>query len=321
MTMFTFGHIIPDRLPSAMRNDVLRTVTGGASGHPVAFLQGAFRKLDLIFYRRGQTQCVRPYRTPKQPDSLDQRTHRKWFRIAQQHWITISAIQREMWAGYANRNNRVFEYKDSYTNNGRHLLREVQLTRQQLGLELSHDAPTVRPIRSHLQVFQHPVAQANTFTFQVVHNVPNPSGMLLYVEISPATDRPTIKPHPKSYRPIKGKNPNSYVPLQESGAVYTITSARFSIPDGERYGMRLRVIDTEYISGNFKVEDFIREVEPVPPEKPASLLKIAETQGCETPMRMAVSLHKTGTAGTGDIPALSRPGLNRRSSVDYPLRS
>jgi hypothetical protein len=258
--MMKFGNIKPDLLPVELRKQVLRPVTGGASGCPVRQMWGNLKNKELIYYRRNNKVCIRRYKKPRQPDSSDQLLHRNWFRIAEKHWLKLTDIQRELWAGYANRNNGVFEYEGSYTNNGRYLMKEVQYNRLQLGLAFSYDAPTTRAYRSRLEVFQNPVGEDDTYSFQVMHNVPNPAGMLLQVEISPATKRPTIKPHPNSYRPIKGKSSASYVSLQESGAVYTVTDARFSVKNGESYGMRLRVIDTECISGDVAVQHFIREV-------------------------------------------------------------
>jgi hypothetical protein len=263
--MMRFGNIKPDIFADYAAHRMKSIATGGANGDPVRTLHGVNRKLGVINIHRNGKQLFRRYVKPEQPNSLDQQIHSRWFSKAEKHWLTIYDTYAESWALYAEQHQSILRYEDMRMNNGRHLLREIQLTRQQLGMEMSNAPPVKPPVRSKLEVFQNAVQEDNAFSFQVMHNIPNPAGMRLLVEITPATVRPTRKPHPRSYRPIRGKNAGSYVELQESGATYTVTGARYNIAHGERYGIRLRIIDTELISGDSITADFIHEVHN-PPE-------------------------------------------------------
>jgi hypothetical protein len=259
--MMRFGKIDPHSLSTKTMIGVGRLVTGEASGCSVRLMRGKLEETGLIYFGRNGKQCFRQYVKPRQPDSLDQQIHSLWFSRAERHWLTIFDEHAENWALYAERHQAILKYGDLRMNNGRHLMREV--------------AP---PVNSRLEVFQNPVQETDTFSFQVMHNIPNPAGMHLLVEISPATLRPTRKPHPKSYRPIRGKNAGSYVALQESDATYTVTGARFAVADGERYGMRLRIIDTEFISGDFVTADFVHEVQAGPAVPVAEIMHTTEAQ-------------------------------------------
>ncbi len=50
--------------------------------------------------------------------------------------------------------------------------------------------------------------------------------------------RLTRKPHENAFRWIGGNSLESFLPLQPSGALYTITSARYPVAAGQRYRLR-----------------------------------------------------------------------------------
>ena len=76
---------------------------------------------------------------------------------------------------------------------------------------------------------------------------------------------PGRKPRPAELRMIRHTGPDSFLPLQPTGrrravagALYTIPSARFAIPTGARYGLRITILTHDAVPGPPFTADLIR---------------------------------------------------------------
>ena len=64
--------------------------------------------------------------------------------------------------------------------------------------------------------------------------------MRLLIEMTPPTPTPQRKPRETDLRYYRGPFPESFLPLQPSGAQYVALGALFPVATGQRYGLRLR---------------------------------------------------------------------------------
>jgi hypothetical protein len=138
------------------------------------------------------------------------------------------------------------------------LFQRVQFLRQCLGWDLSADAPTIAPPPAVLTIMPQPCTTPRAFTFQITHNIPQPDGYLLRFDITDAMPSVGRTPRETELRMICHTGPDSFQPLQHSGAQYTIPNARFAIPPGSRYALGVTILTPEVVPGPPLLADLIR---------------------------------------------------------------
>ena len=68
-------------------------------------------------------------------------------------------------------------------------------------------------------------------------------------------------PRADQCRYVRGLSPDSFLPLAASGSTYTFTPAKYTVEDGRRYGVEVRIVRTaDGLQGPPIFGDFIKKV-------------------------------------------------------------
>lgn len=254
-------------------------------GHPIAALHGHIAGSPITYIVRNGQTFVQAYTKPRKRNTPDQRTARAFQVAAARHWGTLALGQLRDWQDYAEdlnelRRGGAHDAGRPARLSGNQVFVQVQFLRQCMGLGLCADAPTILPPPAALAVCSgtrkssgNPESTTNQnsgescyersqnpreFVFQVTHDVPRPEGYFLRFDITDAMPSVGRTPREKELRMICHTGPDSFLPLQTSGAVYTIANARFAIAAGQRYGVRVTIVTSEGVAGAALIADLIR---------------------------------------------------------------
>ena len=172
----------------------------------------------------------------------DQEKVREFLRLATRNWDMLSESQRDAWAAYA---GQYFPYGDSGRGGrvqGVAMYARSNITRQILGQGLLAEAPALAPPNPLTAIAPVVTDTPETFAFQLTHNHASVAGLAVLVRITPAMPTLGCTPQAAQARLIRGVDPASSAALPASGGTVTFANARYSVEDGQRYGVRAEVV-------------------------------------------------------------------------------
>ncbi|MBX7245934.1 MAG: hypothetical protein K1X53_10580 [Candidatus Sumerlaeaceae bacterium] len=219
-------------------------VVGGFAGRP--------KNSHLVMYVRGGEVLARAHVTPRNPNTTDQQASRGMQTAAARHWGTLTMAQFAAWDKYARRHFRGAKLT------GYLLFRQVQYMRLAMGLPLCANAPTSPPPPAPLKATVMAPTDPAQFDIQITHSQRRITDYRLRVDITPATPSRGRKPRATDFRMIRHVGPESFLPLQASKTIVTIPGARYRIPAGARFGLRLTILNPDGVPGPTLTLDLIR---------------------------------------------------------------
>ncbi len=235
---------------------------------PIASVSGRVGESDVVIVKRGNKCYARRYAAPKNPQSKDQVTVRKFLSTATKAWGTLTPRQREGWQQYAQQYSEVIagELLSAYN-----MFSKIQYYRQALGQALLLDPPTLPPPMAPTAIRLRPAASPDEFRFQVDHGIVERSQYVLGFEITPGMPSPGRKPRSIEFRMIRHVGPESFLALLPPAGTYIISGARFSVDHGQRFGVRARIVSCEGVPSRAIEGDFLKIIQwGLKPQKAAS---------------------------------------------------
>jgi hypothetical protein len=225
---------------------------------PITAVSGRVGDSDIVIVKRGNKCYARRYAPPRNPQSKDQVTVRRFLSNATKAWGTLSQAQREKWEAYAQRFSAMVSDEEISAYN---MFSKVQYYRQALGLALSFDPPSLPPPPSPNAILLRPAASPDEFRFQIVHQIVERKLYVVGFEITPAMPSPGRKPRSIEFRMIRHVGPESFFSLFPPSGVYIIRGARFAVDTGQRFGVRARIVSVEGVPGKPIEADFFKIVQ------------------------------------------------------------
>lgn len=224
--------------------------------HPVRGVRGRPRNGTFTFFRRNDRQFVRRYTPPSDPRTPNQIVMRERFLEAKNRWSgNLSVSDRNAWKHWANIHT---EPRAKANLAGFNAYVQVELNRMALGLAPGKRAPTGGVPGRVVAVQQLPAPSADVIRFRLWHNHPHLQGARLLVETTPATVRPTRSPREGDLRRAAGMGAQSFLELRPSGSVYELQGGLHSVQPGERFALRVRLLNHEIVAGPPQLADWIR---------------------------------------------------------------
>jgi hypothetical protein len=211
---------------------------------------------EVIAFTRGETNVIRRYVIPRDPKSESQLRRRRGMRLAAQAWRGLPEPQIEAWNRWAAKRRSGGD--GSRGASGQNVFTGAAMTRHMMGLDLPVDAPASGPPPTPLHVVQEPTAGDDSFALRVHHGVKRVAGMRLLVEITDAMPTVRRKPRDPEFRPWSPDDAASFLPLERDGALYVLDGARFAVAPGQRYGVRLTIVDESGVRGKRLTVDFLK---------------------------------------------------------------
>ncbi|MBX7247105.1 MAG: hypothetical protein K1X53_16530 [Candidatus Sumerlaeaceae bacterium] len=205
----------------------------------------------VTYVRRGQV-VARARTKPRNPRTSDQVTSRGMHKAAAQHWGTLAPPQFAAWKAYAARHFAA-DQRGAFL-----VYCQVQYARQAMGLPLGTDAPTAGPPPAPLAITVLPSANPADFRFRITHRRARVARFRVRFDLTPAMPSPGRTPRKNELRMIRHVGPDSFLPLQPTNSIYTIKGARFSIPPGARFGVRVTIVNPDGVPGPPLVADLFR---------------------------------------------------------------
>jgi hypothetical protein len=271
--MLKVTNIRVKNLPEQLQRDVMHALLGSLTHSPIASASGTHSLREIVISKRGKTHSVKRHRIPYDPKTAEQMIQRTELPAASHHWQHITPTQRAAWTDYAERYRAALGLSEVDSNPGGNLFNKIQPFNLRIQGAFTPDAPTQPPPQRAHDILQAPADSPTTFSFIINHAIADTSGMHVVFEITPATKNENCKPLEKEYRYIRGLNGASFLPLQASGAVYTISNARFEVKEGRRYGVRIRILSAENIPSGYTTNDLTRDSLVVNPSPPHAIIK------------------------------------------------
>lgn len=219
---------------------------------PFTGLTGHVKDGGLTFYMRNGTLIARAIGTQKRKRTEDQLIAQDFHTKAGRYYRELTPPQVAAWDAYA----RVHHPGTKLT--GQLVFLQVQFLRQCLGLSLSADAPSLGPPPGAIAVIAQGCQNSCEFCYGIRHGIQEPAGHFVRFDITKAMPSVARTPRATELRMIRHTGPDSFLPLERTGALYTIENARFAIPTGSRYGLRVTLITPEGVPGPAFTADLIR---------------------------------------------------------------
>ncbi len=181
------------------------------------------------------------------PPTAEQIRVRGLFSTASKQWQTLTDTQREGWETYA----ATYFQNDSTGRalKGQSVYIKAAWYAQALDAPLPASPPTAAPPPSPTAILGLGVPNEATLSFRVTHPLSTLTGYRLLVEITPPLTSPARHPQPSDFRAVRGVGSGSMLSLLPASNPYSITGARFSIPNGSRYGCRATIVNPQSIPG------------------------------------------------------------------------
>lgn len=219
---------------------------------PITGLAGHTKGSYLVSYERNGQIVARAWTKTPNPKAPDQLRARAFQAAAARHWGSITAADRAAWETHARKNYRR-ENLSGYL-----LFRRIQYLRQAMGLGLAAHPPTLPPPPAPRAIIQEPATDPAEFRFRIGHTISAVAGYTVRFDLTPAMPSPGRTPRQNEFRMIRHVAPESFLPLQPTGQLYTIPNARFRITPGQRYALKATILTPEAVPGRTRIEDFIR---------------------------------------------------------------
>jgi hypothetical protein len=225
---------------------------------PISSVSGRVGESDVVIVKRGNKCYARRYAPPRNPQSKDQVTVRRFLATATKTWGTLTPRQREGWERYAT------EFSQSSVGgqlSAYNMFSKVQYYRQALGRPLLLDPPALPPPPAPAAIRIRPAGAPDEFRFQIDHAVVERSQYVVGFEITPAMPSPGRKPRSIEFRMIRHVGPESFLALLAPGATYVFSGARFPVDNGQRFGARARIVSVEGVPSRPVEGDFIKIIQ------------------------------------------------------------
>lgn len=227
---------------------------------PIETFRGTYRSEGYVYYAVGKETYRRQLVTPDDPKTALQLSKRELFGEAKKHWCELSEAQRKAWQEYALRCFWPGCKWKSPALCGMNGYGRVQVYRQALGLELGKEPPASAPPPAVSAIYQEPAPTPDSFSFRIEHKYSDFDGGYVLVELTRAMPSIRRKPRERDYAWACEESSRCLLPLEASGALYTLAGARFAVGEGERYGVRLTLISPEHVPGEERTADFIKQL-------------------------------------------------------------
>lgn len=225
---------------------------------PIAAVSGRVGESDVVIVKRGNKCYARRYAAPRNPQSRDQVAVRKFLANATKAWGALTPRQREGWEKYAEL------YSESIAGeklSAYNMFSKIQYYRQALGHPLLLDPPTLPPPPAPTEIRLRPAGAPDEFRFQLEHSVIERAQYVVGFEITPPMPSPGRKPRSIEYRMIRHVGPESFFALLSPAGTYLIQGARFSVDQGQRFGVRARIISVEGVPSRPVEGDFLKTIQ------------------------------------------------------------
>ncbi len=224
---------------------------------PIASVSGRVGDSDVVIVKRGNKCYARRYTPPKNPQSQDQVTVRKFLATATKTWGTLTAKQRAMWEDFAQAYSETITGEQLTAYN---MFSKIQYYRQALGQSLLLDPPSSPPPPAPTALKIRPAAAPNEFRFQIEHGIVERAHYVVGFEITPPMPSLGRKPRSIEFRMIRHVGPHSFLSLLAPSGIYVFSGARFSVEHGQRFGARARIVSIEGVPSRPIEGDFIKIV-------------------------------------------------------------
>jgi hypothetical protein len=225
---------------------------------PIASVSGRVGESDVVIVKRGNKCYARRYAAPRNPQTKDQVTVRRFLANATKSWGALTPRQRQGWEEYAEKFSEMIAGEKLSAYN---MFSKIQYYRQALGYGLLVDPPVLPPPPSPTAIKLRPAGAPDEFRFQIEHQVVERSQYVVGFEITPPMPSPGRKPRSIEYRLIRHVGPDSFFALLAPSGTYVIKGARFSVDNGQRFGVRARIISVEGVPSRYVEGDFLKIVQ------------------------------------------------------------
>ena len=209
---------------------------------PVAGLRGTVSNSQLSYSTVQGEVLARAKVIPANPQTPEQLLVRSYMTAATKNWDTLTKAQREAWDAYAR--TYFADATAPTTAPGLSVYVRAQVNRQLLGLPLLAAAPTQAPPPPVTSITQVDALNPDTLGLTVTHTLTSVAGLSLVVRQTPATATLARRPQPTDLRYVKGATVASTSALPATGASVQFAPTRYSIEDGQRYGVGARIVRT-----------------------------------------------------------------------------
>lgn len=223
---------------------------------PLAGVGGRVGKYS-VYYRRFGKQLARRHTIPTDPRTDRQMLQRQWLSEVSREWHQLSAAQRQDWHDYTMRHWPDPNDANALAHSGKSLFTSVQLQRLAWGATISHAAPQQPPPGS-VYTLEGVPGPAQSFSFRVDHSQTDPAGCRLLLEMTPACTKLTNKPLEQWLTRAGATDPESFFLLDASGATYMLSNPRYQVLSGQRFGVRVTLLNADGVRGNSQRYDLIR---------------------------------------------------------------
>jgi hypothetical protein len=208
---------------------------------------------------------------------------------------------------------------------GQNLFVAAQIQRLSWGEAMRHEPPAAlargqkvkRPAAAY-HVSEAAVAAGEGIAIRVEHLQKDLAGCRLMVEMTPATKSLKNKPLDRWLTKAGATDAGSYFPLAETGAAYVLADPRYDVAPGQRFAVRVTIIDADGIRGQSCGADLIRQEHAAPMESMQSGHGVPPSGGMgDLPSRLKAELH----TGTHKDPPQSGHDCAADSASDFRARN
>ena len=226
-----------------------------------------------VYYMRGRRNFVRPWVMPANPRTSFQVDQRQRLVAAQREWQRLTDAQRDGWerAGVQFDPELATLSSARRTRGGMNLFAGAQIQRLSWGEAMRHDPPGAvaqggrarRPAGPH-HLHEVPVAEGEGLALRIDHMQKDIAGCRLLVEMTPATKSLRNKPLERWLTKAGDTDQGSYFALQPSGGQYLLPTPRYAIAPGQRFAIRVTILDADGLRSRSHMADLIREENAAP---------------------------------------------------------
>lgn len=212
---------------------------------PVRGIKGKFKQSDVCYFvaKNGLTYA-RSAGEVSNPRTTQQQTVRSLFTVASRYWSSLTAAQRSDWEDYA------YVYYDKSASgepvipSGKAAFTKANMMRQILGLAIVSAAPTEGPPLPLTTMEQVITPNEDQLYVKVTHSIAATTGLQVVALMTPAMRSVAEKPRKGEMRYACGLSAASGLALSASGQNLEFDNTVYTILDGQRYGVELRVVRT-----------------------------------------------------------------------------
>ncbi len=223
---------------------------------PLAGVSGRVGKY-YVYYRRFGKQLTRQHTVPTDPRTQRQLEQRQRMSEVSREWHQLSAAQRQGWQDYTIQHWPEPDGGKALARTGKSLFTSAQLQRLAWGGAISHAAPQQSPPGPAYALEEVP-GSAGSFSFRMDHSETDPAGCRLLLEMTPACTKLTNKPLEQWLTRAGTTDAESFFLLGTSGAAYVLSNPRYQVLPGQRFGVRVTLLNADGIRGKSQRYDLIR---------------------------------------------------------------